>query len=167
MCGMHHPPNGPAFDIVLLLHVGCVVAGLATTLASTAMAARLRRLLAAATPLPEALVRYFRPGVNWAGRSIWGIPVFGFALLALSHGAYGLQDGWIMSGVVIFVVAAVSAEAVLWPAERRLQALLAPAGGEGAAPGEFAQREARVMALSAAAILVLLVAGSVVMVAQP
>jgi hypothetical protein len=167
MCAMHHPPNGPAFDVVLLLHVACVVAGLATTLASTAIAARLRRLLAAATPLPEAVARYFRPGVNWAGRSIWGIPVFGFALLALSHGAYGLQYGWVMAGLAIFVVVAAGAEAVLWPAERRLQVLLAPVGAGAVAPGEPVQREARVMALSSAVILVLLVAGSVLMVAQP
>src|ERR1700728_4436898 len=103
MSGMHHQPDGPAFDIVLLLHVGCVVAGLATCAASIASAPRLRRLLAAATPLPDAVVRYFRPGVNWAGRSIWGIPVFGFVLLGLSHGAYGMQEGWVMAGLAIFV----------------------------------------------------------------
>ena len=28
---MHHQPDGAAFDIVLLLHVGCVVVGIVTT----------------------------------------------------------------------------------------------------------------------------------------
>ena len=72
--------TGAAFDVVLLLHVACVVVGLVTAITAAATAARLRRLLRAAAPLPEALRRYFRPGVNWAGRTIYGIPVFGFAL---------------------------------------------------------------------------------------
>jgi hypothetical protein len=167
MSGMHHQPDGPAFDIVLLLHVACVVGGLATTLASAATSARLRRLLAAATPFPDAVVRYFRPGVNWAGRCIWGIPIFGFILLALSHGSYGFRDAWVMAGLAVFVVVAVVAEAVLWPAERRLQGSLSPLGGGGVTAGESVLRDAGVMAISATVILVLLIAGSVLMVAQP
>ena len=74
MSGVHHQPDGPAFDIVLILHVGCVVVGLATLVASAATAARLRTLLGGRCPLPEAVARYFRPGVNWAGRTVYGIP---------------------------------------------------------------------------------------------
>ena len=72
-------------------------------MASIATAASLRRLLRDAAPFPDAVVRYFRPGVNWAGRAVYGIPVFGFALLALSHGAYSLRDGWVNAGLAIFV----------------------------------------------------------------
>jgi hypothetical protein len=66
---MSHQPDGAAFDIVLLLHVGCVVAGLATTLTSAATASRLRRLTERSSPLSESMGRYFAPGVNWAGRA--------------------------------------------------------------------------------------------------
>ncbi len=121
MSAMQHQPDGAAFDIVLLLHVGCVVVGLVTTTAAAATASRLRRLLRAGTPPPEPLVRYFRPGVNWAGRTIYGIPVFGFALLAMSQGAYALRDGWVLGGVALFAGVALLGEGVLWPAERRLQ----------------------------------------------
>ena len=100
---MHHQPDGAAFDIVLLLHVGCAVVGLVTTVAAATTAGRLRRLLAASAPLPEPLRRYFRPGVNWAGRTIYGIPAFGFALLAMSQGAYALGDGWVLAGLALFV----------------------------------------------------------------
>jgi uncharacterized membrane protein len=172
---MHVQPDGPAFDIVLLLHVGCVVAGLATVVTSAATAARLRRLHATGSPLPEAVVRYFRPGVNWAGRSIYGIPVFGFILLAMSQGAYALSDGWIMAGLAIFVVVVLLAEGMLWPAERRLQIALAPAPASGrraateagAGTGPTVQRQARLVVWSAAVALVLLVIGTVLMVAQP
>ena len=98
MSPMHHQPDGPAFDIVLLLHVGCVVVGLVTTATAAATASRLRRLLGSPLPLPEPLRRYFRPGVNWAGRTVYGIPVFGFALIAMSQGAYALGDGWVLGG---------------------------------------------------------------------
>ena len=126
---MHHQPDGAAFDIVLLLHVICVVVGLVTSLTAAATAARLRRHLRAAAPLPEPLRRYFRPGVNWAGRTIYGIPVFGFALVAMSQGAYALRQGWVLAGLALFAGVALVGEGVLWPAERRLQAALGAAMG--------------------------------------
>ena len=67
MSAMHHQPDGAAFDIVLLLHVACVVVGLVTTVTAAATASRLGRLVRAAVPLSDPLRRYFQPGVNWAG----------------------------------------------------------------------------------------------------
>jgi uncharacterized membrane protein len=167
MSGVHHQPDGPAFDVVLILHVGCVVVGLTTTVASALSAGRLRTLLRTATLPPEAVLRYFRPGVNWAGRTIYGIPIFGFALLALGHGDYALRDGWVMGGLAIFVGIVLLAEGVLWPAERRLQVSLVAASDGGTAADESVRRDARAMELSAAVTLVLLVVGSALMVAQP
>ena len=105
---MHHQPDGAAFDIVLLLHVACVVVGLVTTATAAATATRLRRLLGSSLPLPEPLRRYFRPGVNWAGRTVYGIPVFGFALVAMSQGAYALGQGWVLGGLAIFAAVALA-----------------------------------------------------------
>jgi uncharacterized membrane protein len=169
MSAMHHQPDGAAFDIVLLLHVGCAVVGLVTTVAAAATATRLRRLHRASAPLPEPLRRYFRPGVNWAGRTIYGIPVFGLALLAMSRGAYALGDGWVLAGVALFAAVALLGEGVLWPAERRLQAAVAAEGPSTAPlPGTGSvEGDARLMVRSAGAALVLLIAGMVVMVAQP
>jgi lysylphosphatidylglycerol synthetase-like protein (DUF2156 family) len=162
-----HQPGGPAFDIVLIVHVGCVVVGLITLVTSAATASRLRKLLRAAAPFPDALARYFRPGVNWAGRSVYGIPVFGFLLLALGHGAFSLREGWVMAGLVILVGVVLITEGALWPAERRLQVSLLSLG-EGSAPsGVAVLRDAEVMARSARVALALLVVGSALMVAQP
>jgi hypothetical protein len=169
MSGMHHQPDGAAFDVVLLLHVGCAVAGLVTTATAAATAARLRRLLGSAAPLPEPLRRYFRPGVNWAGRLVYGVPVFGFALLAMSQGAYALGDGWVLAGLGIFAAVVLLAEGVLWPTERRLQAAIAAADsatGTGLSTGPV-DRDVTVMARAASATLVLLIVAMVVMVAQP
>ena len=119
--------------------------------------------------MPETLRRYFRPGVNWAGRLVYGIPVFGFALVAMSQGAYALGQGWVLAGLGIFVAVALLAEGVLWPAERRLQAAVAAAGGPADTFPDAASMgaDATAMARAAGAALVLLVAGMVIMVAQP
>lgn len=167
MAGMHDQPQGAAFDIVLLLHVACVVVGLATMVASAATATRLRRILPSTTELPEPLRRYFRSGTNWAARTVYGIPVFGFALLAMSAGAYTLRQGWVMGGLAVFVTVVLLAEGVLWPAERRLQVSLAAGGTGSPHDADAVRHDARVMALSATGALVLLIAGSVMMVAQP
>jgi hypothetical protein len=168
MSGVHTQPDGPAFDVVLLLHVACVVAGLATSVTSAATANRLRTLIRDGTPLPEAVVRYFRPGVNWAGRLVYGVPVLGFALLAMSRGAYSLSDSWVMTGLGIFVVVVLLAEGILWPAERRLHVSVAAQGAQADAPPDpSVLHDAQVMLWSATAALVLLLAGTVIMVAQP
>ena len=164
---MSHQPNSPAFDIVLIAHVACVVVGLVTLVASAVTSSRFRAVLGGGGALPEALARYFRPGVNWAGRTLYGIPVFGFLLLALSHGAYSLHDGWVLGGLFVFVVIVLLAEGALWPAERRLQVSLVPLHQGGSPVGEDVRRDARAMVLSATTALVLLVLGSVLMVAQP
>jgi uncharacterized membrane protein len=164
MSAMHHQPSGAAFDVVLLLHVGCAVAGLVTTVTAAATASRLRRLLSAGAQVPEALHRYFQPGVNWAGRTMYGIPVFGFALLAMSDGRYALRDGWVLAGLVLFVAAALVCEAMLWPAERRVQRAMAEPGGGATGSG---LADTAVMTRAALVALALLLAGTVVMVAQP
>src|ERR1700678_2191341 len=142
MSAMHHQPDGPAFDIVLVLHVGCVVVGLVTTATSALTANRLRTLLGAAAPFPDAVARYFRPGVNWAGRTVYGIPVFGFARIAMSQGAYALGDAWVLGGLTVFGALVLVGEGVLWPAEQRLQVALAADDAE--AP-ESVGRDARSM----------------------
>src|SRR5271170_5818429 len=156
MSAMHQQPDGPAFDIVLLLHVGCVVVGLVTTATAAATASRLRRRLASPLPLPETLRRYFRPGVNWAGRTVYGIPVFGFALIAMSQGAYALGEGWVLGGLAVFAALVLVGEGVLWPAEQRLQVALAADHAE--APVSL-DRDATSMERAAVAALVLLVSG--------
>ena len=175
---MHNQPDGAAFDVVLVLHVVCVVAGLVTVSTAAATARRLGRLVRTGVPLPETLRRYFRPGVNWGGRIVYGIPVFGFALLAMSRGAYALGDGWVLGGLGLFLVVALLAEGVLWPAERRIQQALAAVGtpsrpdadpdpDAASAIAEPVAADAAHMERAAVGALVLLLAATVLMIAQP
>jgi hypothetical protein len=165
---------GAGFDLVLILHVACVVVGLATVVVSGIVAGRLAAALPA--PPPAQVLRYYAPGINWAGRVLIGVPVFGFILLAMSHGAYGLNDGWVTQGLVLWVVVAGMTEGLLWPAERQLQMLLRGSGPEPArnpngAPVTSAEaairRACRTIRWVTAGSVVLMVLATVLMVAQP
>ena len=144
-----------------------MVVGLATAVTSAATARRLERLLESRSAFPDAVMRYFRPGTNWAGRAIYGIPIFGFALLAMSQGAYSLRQGWVTGGLAIFVALTFVAEGMVWPTERRLQMSLAPLSGGGIEVDPPVLRDATVLAQSALVALVLLLVGTGLMVAQP
>ena len=161
---MHQQPDGPAFDIVLLLHVACVVVGLVTTATAAATATRLRRRLGSSLPLPAPLRRYFRPGVNWAGRAVYGIPVFGFALIAMSQGAYALGDGWVLGGLAIFAVLVLVGEG---GCGRPSDGCRSPWRGTMPKFGGPCATMRPSCARAAVAAAVLLVAGTVLMVAQP
>jgi uncharacterized membrane protein len=167
MSAMSQQPAGAGFDVVLLLHVAFSAVGLVTAVSAAATASRLRRLVGSGRPVPEALQRYFRPGVNWAGRAVYGIPVFGFALVGMSGGAYALTDGWVLAGLVLFAAVAALGELVMWPAERRLQTAVG-AGAVGEALGtETLGADARTMARAAGAMVALLAAAVMLMTAQP
>lgn len=174
-------PTGVLFDLVLLAHVAAAVVTLGTVVASGLAAAR---VLAAGGRSPSPWVsRYFAPGINWAGRALYAVPLLGLALIGLSRGGDRFSDPWVLAGVSLWTLAAGLAEGVLWPAERRAQVLLAEllpssavaaagaaAGGAGAASAGGAAAVAttcRRMCWAAAGIATVLVAAMVVMVARP
>ena len=151
-------PTGPGFDVVLLLHVAAAAVALASVVVAGVQAGRL--LAAGPAGPPAGVAGYYAPGVNWVGRTLHAVPLLGLALVGLSGGAYGFDDAWVQWGLGLWVLAAVGAEAVLWPAERRVQAVLA--GGEPVARGAC-----RTAVLAAGAVAGVLLAASAVMVAQP
>ncbi len=128
--------NAPGYDLVLLAHVLTAVVGLVAVGIAGGCALALRRALVTGGPVPEALARYYRPGINWAGRVLFLVPVLGIALLAMSGGQWSFADGWVSMGMAVWAAVAIAAESVLWPAERRLQEVVAARGtGDGQDPG--------------------------------
>jgi hypothetical protein len=85
----------------------------------------------------------------------------------MSQGAYGLRDGWVVIGLLIFGLVVLLAEGVVWPAERRLQAALVDPIAGSLPPGATLVPDAVTLGRAATACVVLLVAGTVLMVAQP
>jgi hypothetical protein len=153
-------PTGAAFDIVLLLHVVCVLVGFASLVVTGTQAWRAR--VGPEAPGSESVARYFRPGVNWPGRALYGVIVLGFVLVAMSQGAYGLDDRFVQLGLVLWIVCVAVAELVVWPGERRVQRVVAD-GWQG---GDLRRIGGRVAA-SAWAICVVIVVASVIMVQKP
>ncbi|HUY21937.1 MAG TPA: hypothetical protein VMV22_06320 [Acidimicrobiales bacterium] len=165
-------PTGALYSILLVLHVLCAVVGFGTLVATGVQAARARRGPGAGGA--EGVRRYFRPGVNWAGRALYGVPVFGVALLGASAGAFEAGDGFVVVGMALWLLAAVMAEAVVWPDERRVQAALPGlwarhpgADGAGADGAGAFDRTCRRLALSAVVLAFVFVAAVVVMVGKP
>jgi len=130
------------YDLLLLAHVLAAAVGLAAVVLAGAYAWALLRT----GPGSEPVRRYYRPGVNWAGRVLFLIPPLGLALMAMSDGDWSFADGWITIGLALWLVVAVVAEMALWPAERRLQEMVAAA----AAPAPVAQEAAKTAAEPAA-----------------
>jgi hypothetical protein len=162
--GEHRPPVGAGFDLLLLAHVACVIVGLGAIVVSGIQALRLLTL-PADEPIPATLLRYFSPGTNWVGRTLYGVPLFGFALLAASGGAFDLGDEWVAIGLVLWGLVALAAEGLLWPAERRVQTVLSTVG-ESERP-VHCRAPARRIAVVGSLLVVVLLGATVLMVAQP
>ena len=106
LAGSVATPTGPGYDVVLLGHVGCAVIGLLTVVVSGIQAARLLGAARRGRPVEASLSRYFAPGVNWAGRALYGVPLLGFALIAMSNGSISTGDPWVLTGLVLWAAAA-------------------------------------------------------------
>lgn len=164
LAAAHPVPTGPLYTVLLLLHVLCAVVGFGATVVTGAQAARARR--GPTAPGAGGVRRYFRPGVNWAGRALYGVPVFGFALVADSDHAFAAGDGFVVVGLLIWLVAALAAEIVVWPDERRIQVVVTERWDDPAAAADL-DRRCRRVAGTGVALAVLFVAAVVVMVGKP
>jgi uncharacterized membrane protein len=97
------------------------------------------------------------------------VPVLGLALVGMSGGQWKMADTWVSAGLALWLVAAVVAESLLWPAERRLQAAVAD-GVDPGSPHRSVELQGLLClraAATGAGILVCLVAATVLMVAKP
>lgn len=157
-------PEGAGYSILLVLHVAAALVGFAALGITGLQAARVRR--GPDQPGAGGLRRYFRPGVNWAGRLLYAVPVLGFALVADSGGAFDAGEAWVVGGLGLWLVAAVAGEAVVWPGERRIQLLVTHRWDDPAATAAL-DRECRRVAAVSAALIGVFVAAVVVMVGKP
>lgn len=164
LAGVRAAPTGPAYSVLLLLHVAAAVIGFGALAVTGIQAARLRTGWGGAGS--PSVRRYFRPGVNWPGRALYAVPVFGFSLLADSGGAFGAGDGWVEAGLVLWLVAAGVAEIVVWPGERRIQRLVTEQPDD---PGtaRSLDRECRRVLAGAGLLTGVFLAATVIMVAKP
>jgi len=157
-------PTGAVYTVLLMLHVLCAVVGFGTMVVTGVQAARARR--GPTAPGAPGVQRYFRPGVNWAGRALYGVPVFGFSLIEASDGVFRSGDGFVVVGLVLWLAATLLAEVVVWPGERRIQVELDRHWEEGEVSPTL-DRDCRQVAVAGAVLAVLFVAATVFMVGKP
>ncbi|HYA69727.1 MAG TPA: DUF2269 family protein [Acidimicrobiales bacterium] len=149
-------PTDPGYTVLLLLHVASALVGFGAAAVSGVQARAAAR--GPGGGRDDAVRRYFRPGVNVAARALYGVPIFGFALIAASRGSSSARDGFVMAGLVLWAAAVVVAEAVLWPAERRVQELVAGDWHHAAEAGILARPCRRVVVASGVLVAVFVVA---------
>jgi uncharacterized membrane protein len=157
-------PTGALYSVLLIVHVLCAVVGFGAVGITGIQAIRARR--GPSSPSADAVQRYFRRGVNWAGRALYGVPVFGFALLAASAGAFDAGDTFVIAGLLLWSAAVVAAEVIVWPGERRIQEALAQGWGESTAVPAF-DRNCRMVSVTAVMLMGVFVAATVLMVGKP
>jgi len=161
-----------AYDLVLLAHVLAALAGTVAVVVAAGFALTLRAVLRREGRVSEAVVRYYRPGVNWVGRVLFAVPVLGAALVGMGGGQWRWSDAWVLVGLGVWAAVAVVAEALVWPGERVLQEVVGALGsgavGDGPvdAPGDVRDR-CLAVALAGFGCAAALVAVAVVMVAKP
>lgn len=159
--------TGPAYDLLVVLHVLSAVVGFGAVGVTGTYAARAR---STREPRRDArLGRYFTPGTNWAERVLLLTPVLG-AIVLVSGDRGAASQPWPWIGLGCWAAAAGIATAWSWPAERKVQSFFATERGpDDPGPGELDRfREAcRRVEWGSAAISVLFVAAVVVMIAQP
>jgi uncharacterized membrane protein len=154
---IHHARDA-AYDIVLLAHVLSVVASFGVVAVAGSYSLALRR----PGPPSETVRRYYRPGVNWAGRALFLVPVLGVALVSMSGGDWSYREGWVLDGIALWAATALVAELVLWPGERSLQS----AAAQSPPPPDLGRR-CLTVAVSAGLIAAALVTAAVIMVGKP
>ena len=165
MLGTDRPiPTDVGYSLLLLGHVAAAVIGFGALAMTGAQAGRARRGPDQAGA--DAVRRYFRPGVNWAGRILYLVPLLGFALVAAGRDAFSVSDLFVEIGFVLWLITVGAAEAVLWPAERRIQQIVSGAWGDPELQPELARCCAVVRAGASVTTAVFLVA-VVLMVARP
>jgi uncharacterized membrane protein len=113
---------------LLIAHVLAAVVGFGTLFSTGGYAAAARRTRR--SEHSPAVRRYFAPGRNVVGHVLYLVPIFGFALLGAQGGAdLGRPFPWV--GLACWLGATLLATRVLWPAQKRVQELMAAPSAVG------------------------------------
>ncbi len=123
------------FDALLVVHALLAITTFVVLLVLRAAASEAAR----GGELTASARRSFTGRTELSGRVVHLVPLSGLGLLALSRGVYSLATGFVVVGLLAWVLAASCLEAVAFPAQRAVAAAVA-AGADAAG-------EARRMAL--------------------
>lgn len=143
------------YDVLLVVHSLLAISALVVLLVLRSAAAAAAR----GDELSSAAARSFTGRRELAGRVVHLVPLSGIGLLVLSRGAYDLSTWFVAVGLVGWLVAAGSLEAVAFPAQRTAADALAT-GGDATAVALRMLRGVELAALVVVVAAAVMVAGS-------
>ena len=158
------PPRSAAYDVLLLIHI-LVGLGVIVIMISTYVAAMSLSSTHTGDVWPPQARRYFTPGPQIVGRSIYLLPVTGFAMLGLSQGAFSTSTPFVVIGLVLWVVAAVVAEICVFAPSARIAEVVRDETVVPT-PGSW-KRDVALMRWSIDAVVLVVVIAAIVMLVQP
>jgi hypothetical protein len=141
-----------AFDALLVVHALLAISSFVVLLVLRSAATQAGR----GAELTDSARRSFSGRTELAGRVVHLMPLSGLGLLALSRGVYSLSTGFVVVGLLAWLLAACFLEAVAFPAQRAT-ALVVQSGGD-------ATLDARRMALGIDVAALAVVGAAIVMV---
>ena len=152
------------FDVALIVHVvsGAISVVVLAAAYASAMALGRRK---AGEPWLESDRRFFRPGREVGGRSVYLVPVTGFVVLVLSGSEFSMADGFISIGMLLSLVVIALGELLVFPAIGRLRRLVS--SSDAAPSSEEWRAELAKARWGIDGIILALVIGAIVMVAKP
>ena len=140
------------FDTLLVVHALLAIAAFVVLLVLRAAASQAQ----GGGELTASARRSFTGRTELAGRVIHLVPLSGLGLLALSRGAYSLATGFVVVGLLAWLLAAGCLEAVAFPAQRAVAVALDAVGD--------ATHDARRMALGIDVAVLAVVGAAIAMV---
>ena len=157
------PPPSPAFDLVLLAHIGTAIVSV-VVMVSLWTAARSLLGVSPGSPWPQAAARFFRPGAEIAGRTLYLVPLTGVVLVSVSRGSFNFGDTFIWVGLVLWAIAAGAAEHLVFSSAAQLAQVV----HAGPVPADSSWKKLVVRArLGVDLVAGTLVLATILMVAQP
>jgi uncharacterized membrane protein len=133
-----------AYNLVLLLHIICVIVGFGGVILNGIYAARAQQL----PPEQNLAVMEVNSFVSMkvAEVFIYLVPIFGLGLVSMSGGAYAWGDLWIWLSIVVYVLSLGVSHGLLMPTVKRMLALqremVAAGPPTGGPPPQVAQLQA-------------------------
>lgn len=156
--------SSAGFDVALIVHVLSGAISLVVLAAAYASAAALGHRKAGEA-WQEGDRRFFRPGRELGGRSVYLVPVTGFVVVGLSGSEFSMGDGFVSIGMLLSLIAIALGELLVFPAIGRLRRLVS--GSEAAPSSDEWRSDLSKARWGIDGIILALVIGAIVMVAKP
>src|SRR4051794_36916571 len=106
------------YDLFLFLHITAAVVGFGSVLLNGLYGAQAKQ-----RPGPGGLAiteANYWVSVTVSEKAIYLVPLFGFALIGLSDGAWSFSDSWITASLVVYVIGLTNARLVLVPTQKHM-----------------------------------------------